>query len=134
MLSPVFLVSRFNRHSGDSDLVLSLFFLFFQRFRVEHPSLGPTANSEPSSDRCTRALASCMDDPNFGITTVATPLGILDFGFHFGILATWILHFFCLPCLFTGFLLALPLHALLFACLYLLYLLTLLYFSHYMSK
>ena len=27
------------------------------------------AYSEPSSDRCTRALASCMDDLNFRITT-----------------------------------------------------------------
>ena len=63
------------------DMVVTLICLifsfspFYQRFRVEFPSSDPTVYSEPISDRCTRALALCMDDLNFRITTVVTLLG-----------------------------------------------------------
>ena len=72
-ISPIFLVSRLNRHGGDSDLsYLSLFSLFWC-FRVKSSFSDTPANSEPDSDQCTQALASCMDDLNTGIATQTQP-------------------------------------------------------------
>ena len=71
MLLPIFLISQFNRHGGDSDLSYLIFSLFCQHFRVKFSSLDSAAYSEPSSDRCTRALVSCMDNLNFKITTAS---------------------------------------------------------------
>ena len=82
-ISPIFLVSRLNRHGSDSNLSYLSFFPFFQCFRVKSSFSDTPANSEPDSDRCTRALASCMNNPNTEITTVETLLGILDSGFRF---------------------------------------------------
>ena len=48
----------------------SFLFPFFKCFRVKSSFSDIAANSEPDSDRCTRALAVYVDDLNTGITTI----------------------------------------------------------------
>ena len=96
-ISPIFLVSRLNKHGGDSLLSFLSFssslWHFASVFRCFESSflLRSPANSEPGlSDRWRlRKL--------HGIATMATPLGILDSSFRFGFLARFLHLAFFVP-------------------------------------